>query len=56
MDQILQQDTSKMKKKQEKFTRWMRWFYTGDIGCFHSDGCLEIVDREKDIASATPTR
>lgn len=27
----------------------MRWFYTGDIGMFHSDGCLEIIDRKKDI-------
>lgn len=29
--------------------RGMRWFYTGDIGQFHADGCLEIIDRRKDI-------
>ncbi|CAI9115358.1 OLC1v1016246C2 [Oldenlandia corymbosa var. corymbosa] len=29
--------------------RGMRWFYTGDIGHFHADGCLEIIDRKKDI-------
>ncbi|PRQ26538.1 putative long-chain-fatty-acid--CoA ligase [Rosa chinensis] len=27
----------------------MRWFYTGDIGQIHADGCLEIIDRRKDI-------
>lgn len=36
----------KIKKVDE---RGMRWFYTGDIGRFHSDGCLEIIDRKKDI-------
>lgn len=31
----------------------MRWFYTGDIGQFHGDGCIEIVDRKKDIVKLT---
>ena len=25
------------------------WFRTGDIACIHPDGCLEIVDRSKDL-------
>lgn len=29
--------------------RNLRWFYTGDIGQFHEDGCVEIIDRKKDI-------
>ncbi|XP_073144871.1 uncharacterized protein [Henckelia pumila] len=29
--------------------RGMRWFYTGGIGKFHGDGCLDIVDCKKDI-------
>ncbi|KAL1543833.1 Long chain acyl-CoA synthetase 9, chloroplastic [Salvia divinorum] len=38
--------TSEVYKVDERGTRW---FYTGDIGQFHADGCLEIIDRKKDI-------
>lgn len=38
--------TSEVYKVDEK---GMRWFYSGDIGQFHEDGCLEIIDRKKDI-------
>ncbi|KAJ7959135.1 Long chain acyl-CoA synthetase [Quillaja saponaria] len=39
----------KTKESYKVDERGMRWFYTGDIGRFHADGCLEIIDRKKDI-------
>uniref|UniRef100_A0A6M2EHI4 AMP-dependent synthetase/ligase domain-containing protein n=1 Tax=Populus davidiana TaxID=266767 RepID=A0A6M2EHI4_9ROSI len=41
-----QEKTNEVYKVDE---RGMCWFYTGDIGQFHPDGCLEIIDRKKDI-------
>ncbi|GAU45539.1 hypothetical protein TSUD_14410 [Trifolium subterraneum] len=39
----------KTKESYKVDEKGMRWFYTGDIGRFHTDGCLEIIDRKKDI-------
>lgn len=41
-----EEKTKELYKVDEK---GMRWFYTGDVGQVHADGCLEIIDRKKDI-------
>ncbi|XP_053565934.1 fatty acid CoA ligase Acsl3 [Bombina bombina] len=42
---------NEMKTKEDFFVdeNGQRWFCTGDIGEFHSDGCLKIIDRKKDL-------
>ncbi|XP_039344441.1 long-chain-fatty-acid--CoA ligase 4 isoform X1 [Mauremys reevesii] len=42
----------KNEEKTEDFSvdeNGQRWFCTGDIGEFHPDGCLQIIDRKKDL-------
>nr|XP_006136275.1 long-chain-fatty-acid--CoA ligase 4 isoform X1 [Pelodiscus sinensis]XP_014435608.1 long-chain-fatty-acid--CoA ligase 4 isoform X1 [Pelodiscus sinensis] len=42
----------KSEEKTEDFSvdeNGQRWFCTGDIGEFHPDGCLQIIDRKKDL-------
>ncbi|KAK1272947.1 Long chain acyl-CoA synthetase 8 [Acorus gramineus] len=41
-----EEKTNEVYKVDERGTRW---FYTGDVGQFHPDGVLEIIDRKKDI-------
>lgn len=41
-----EEKTNEVYKVDEK---GVRWFYSGDVGQFHPDGCLEIIDRKKDI-------
>ncbi|XP_075057950.1 fatty acid CoA ligase Acsl3 isoform X2 [Mixophyes fleayi] len=42
---------NELKTKEDFFVdkNGQRWFCTGDIGEFHSDGCLKIIDRKKDL-------